>query len=699
MLRLMRFRVTNFRSVEDSGWIDFDDVLAFIGENESGKTNLLVPLWKLNPAGGGAIDLIADYPRGDYGEFKDLNPQPVFIEALLELDDELTSRVARLASMAPGDVRVVSVSRRFDGNRIIMFPNSNPVRELPAAELSVLLQNVRSELRPLSTSTTEETIKIEMLAVIDEVLVQIDDGKGTITSDDLERVKRQLEAVDTEKTVKRSTIGPRYGQLLDDIEPLIARVSTPVPEKIPEVCQIVEPQLPKFVYYSNYGNLDSEIYLPHVIDNMKRHDLGAKELANARTLKVLFDFVNLEPDEILELGQDIYADTTEPTQEEIEETAKNKKEREILLTSASGRLTREFHAWWKQGDYVFRFNADGNHFRIWVKDSIRPDEIELESRSTGLQWFLSFFLTFLVESEDAHAGSILLLDEPGHSLHPTAQEVLSAFFDNLAATNQIAYTTHSPHLVDPDHLDRARAVYIDDRGKTAVSTDLRASERNPSQTRAVHAVHAAVGLTVSETLLYGCQPVIVEGKSDQIYLGAMKNFLIGQGRITPQRELIFVPAGGVRGVTPLVSILTATDDELPFVVLDADRQGDDMAKKLMSGLYQGEQERIIRVSDICGLTGAEMEDLFPSSFLAQVVGREYRGKDYFEDVVKHGGLIVPQIEAYATAEGIGLPLGWKVDIAKKVKSRLLRNPIEIAGNVATVEHWKALFVRLQGSST
>ena len=51
--------------------------------------------------------------------------------------------------------------------------------------------------------------------------------------------------------------------------------------------------IPTFVYYSDYGNLDSEIYLPHVIDNFERGNLGEKERAKVRSLKVLFEFVNL----------------------------------------------------------------------------------------------------------------------------------------------------------------------------------------------------------------------------------------------------------------------------------------------------------------------------------------------------------------------------------------------------------------------
>jgi predicted ATPase len=64
--QLAAFRVTNFRSVRDSGWIDASDITALIGTNESGKTNLPLPLRKLNPAKEGEIKLLADAPRKDY---------------------------------------------------------------------------------------------------------------------------------------------------------------------------------------------------------------------------------------------------------------------------------------------------------------------------------------------------------------------------------------------------------------------------------------------------------------------------------------------------------------------------------------------------------------------------------------------------------------------------------------------------------
>ena len=460
--------------------------------------------------------------------------------------------------------------------------------------------------------------------------------------------------------------------------------------------------MPSFVYYSNYGNLDSEIYLPHVIENLERDDLGGREEAKARTLKVLFDFVRLKPQEILELGQDLpgpvpgYAQK-EPTDEEIEAVAAKKKEREILLQSASADLSEKFRNWWKQGEYRIRFNADGNHFRIWVSDDQRPEEIELEGRSTGMQWFLSFYLIFLVESADAHQGAILLLDEPGLSLHPLAQKDLSHFFENLTQTNQLLYTTHSPFLVDSNHLDRVRSVYVNEDGNTVASSNLRAGQANSPQTKAIYAVHAALGLATSDIMFQGYQPVIVEGISDQFYLSAIKNYLIREGLISPKLELVFVPAGGVKGVTATVSILTGKDEALPYTLLDSDRAGQEMANKLRGGLYQGATERILMVGDFSQVSAdAEVEDLMPVDFLADVVTKYLRGpEDEFDDVVGGGVPIVSQIEAYAEANQIQLEDGWKVELAKRSKLKLLKSKKALPGATDEIAAWRKLFAAFE----
>jgi hypothetical protein len=109
-----------------------------------------------------------------------------------------------------------------------------------------------------------------------------------------------------------SVIAARFGQLRDAITELFALGAE---EDWQKARNLVLQRIPKFVYYSNYGNLDSEIYLPHVIDILKRSDLGPKEQGKARTLKVLFDFVGLKPEEIQELGKDdvVLASGAKPT--------------------------------------------------------------------------------------------------------------------------------------------------------------------------------------------------------------------------------------------------------------------------------------------------------------------------------------------------------------------------------------------------
>lgn len=698
MMKLIKFRVKNFRSVDDSGWIEVDNVTSLIGTNESGKTNLLLPLWKLNPAKEGEIKPTADYPRKRYNEIRSMKEKPVFIQAHFELPSTLANKIADLTGSTIGDVKIALVNRDFDGKYQIGFPNAEPKRSIEKGEVVNILSDAKSDIGNLKEFKTEEGFKNDILNALNEALSEANIADDEILSESLEKIQSILHDVDTTNATKRSTIEPRFGQLLDSIDEIVSAVTKPHPQESQEARNLILQNIPAFVYYSNYGNLDSEIYLPHVIENMSRENLGNREGAKARTLKVLFEFVQLDPKEILELGRDFpIQNGIQPTELQIDEIREKKKERDILLQSAGTDLTQKFRSWWKQGEYRFRFNADGDHFRIWVSDDKRPEEIELEGRSTGLQWFLSFYLIFLVESVDSHEGAILLLDEPGMSLHPIAQRNLSDFFANLSLTNQLIYTTHSPFLVDPNHLDRVKAVYVDDDGTTAVSANLRAGEKNSAQTNSIYPVHAALGLSVSDTLLQGCQAIVVEGTSDQHYLSAIKNYLISKGLIKPKREILFVPAGGVKGVNAVVSLITAKDEGLPYIILDSDSSGQGMQKQLSSNLYSGETEKIIMIGDICKLKDAELEDIFPTEFLAKIVRRNFlRSADEdFDEVVDSNKPIVSQIQDFAKQNDIKLEAGWKVELAKQAKISMIKDKDPLKKYTETVEVWEQLFLKIQ----
>lgn len=612
-MKLTKYRVTKFRSVQDSSWIDCDDVTTLVGVNESGKSNLLLALWKLNPARAGNIDILHDMPVSELSNLRKHPEDVCFITADFLIDEASARYISQTVGCCCVPDSHVEVSRYYDGHYCIHFPNGVPSYEI--------------------------------------------DENGD-------------------------------PQEYDNCK----------------LTDAVVHEIPKFVYYSNYGNLSTRIYLPNVITWLNGGTVSGIDVNEdqVRTLRVLFEFVNLDPKEILELGQDpkvVAVQRTRnsnatPTAAEIARAEEDKEQRSILLQSASGRLTREFKDWWKQGEYKFRFEADGDYFRIWVSDHVRTDEVGLELRSTGLQWFLSFYLIFLVESQNQHKNAILLLDEAGLTLHPLAQKDLALFFENLATNNQIINTTHSPFIVDTTNIDRCRVVYVDSNGYTVASSNLRQGADTLNE-RSIYAVHAAMGLSVSDILLQGCQPIVVEGPSDQHYLNAIKAFLIREKLIAPKLEMVFIPSGGVKGVPGVVSITCGKSEQLPYVLLDSDSSGSGAKGKLLSGLYRDNTTRILSVNNFCDVNYSEVEDLIPFALLDRGITRLFLTvEDYlFVDSYDATKPIIPQIESFAARHNVSLPDGWKVDLAKSTK-QVLRTKSASDINPQYVEIWKKLFETL-----
>lgn len=675
--RLLSFRVTNFRSIIDSGDVSASQCTCLLGTNESGKTNLLLALWKLNPANDGVIIPLSDYPRKAFIDYESTNGEEVFVRALFELDLQLRDAIAEELKWDSELLDIVEVAKKYNNEYEIIFPNA-----VQKGYSTVKVKKVFKEFVALYNSSEHFTkntdINSEFLSSMSQIESSIPAGEESLF-DNIENLIGQIDSLLVVKYPKkqnlRTFIEDNLKSKLDGIKRLLDKNGI-------EITQTAEEQIlngiPKFIYYSDYGNLDSEIYLPHVIENFKREDLGERERAKSRSLKVLFEFVKLKPDDILELGKEISQtkiitknssgseNTTykEPTLEEIEQERENKKKREVLLQSASTKLTQDFRTWWKQGEYRFRFQADGNHFRIWVSDDLRPEEIELEGRSKGLQWFFSFFLVFLVESKDTHSNCILLLDEPGLSLHPVAQQDLIEFFQSLSNQNQLLYTTHSPFLVNPSFLGDIKALYVDDAGRSVVSSDLRANKKIAE--KSIYPVHAAIGLTVSDTLLLGSQPILVEGPSDQIYLYQIKNYLLSKGKFKNTKELVFISTGGVSGMSPVIRIISGRENDLPFTIIDSDHAGKEMEKNLRKNLYKDEQNKIIMVESYTNMPDSEVEDFLPGVDLSRIFAKKYRGKntDDFDDIYISGQPIVEQMEKFAKDNGYKLELGWKVEMAK-----------------------------------
>ena len=125
--------------------------------------------------------------------------------------------------------------------------------------------------------------------------------------------------------------------------------------------------------------------------------------------------------------------------------------------------------------------------------------VPFDERSRGFVWFFSFLAYFSEIEQESSRPLILLLDEPGLSLHAKAQADLLRFLDErLAPEHQVLFTTHSPFMVDPQRMHRVRTVEDREDGGTTVSADVLKADSDT-----VFPLMAAMGVDLTQTLWVG----------------------------------------------------------------------------------------------------------------------------------------------------------------------------------------------------
>ena len=100
-MEFVRARVTNYKSIDDSGWVSLDGITCLVGKNESGKSAFLQALRRLNPASGASGDFsLRDYPRKGYTRYRRVHKeQPAtVVSAEFTLSDEEAAEIPVLAS-------------------------------------------------------------------------------------------------------------------------------------------------------------------------------------------------------------------------------------------------------------------------------------------------------------------------------------------------------------------------------------------------------------------------------------------------------------------------------------------------------------------------------------------------------------------------------------------------------------------------
>lgn len=668
-MQVKRFRVRNFRNIDDSGWVSLDRVTAFVGRNESGKTTLLKAFHKFNPATPEPYDPMREFPRDRYmrdyvGRGSKGGDWPVCAVAFA-FTDELTAEIAALLPSGQNPPTEAIATRYYDGS--IAFEYEPALAEAPLSAEPVLagLKAFASGARRLVAPAPEqeEATAATRNALAQWALQWQDQLKGLA---DL-RNDAGAKALAKVKAEAESKSNPQTADLVEALHEAIDPVLDAVKAGpfLPKLDKLIEDALPVLIYFENYGVLDSAIYLPRFLEDLQREPNNPR----ARTINAMFKHVALDAKDIAELGtEEARAQRQsgqQPNAETVAKDQRRKEERAIRLNSASNDISTRFSDWWSQRRHKIRYHADGDYFRIWVADDRRPDvEIELEARSKGFQWFFSFYLVFLVESEEGHKDAILLLDEPGLNLHPTAQHELLAFFERLAEKNQLVYTTHSPFLVDGEHIYRVRPVTEDSTGHSRISADTWPKDRET-----IFPLQAAAGYAMLRGLFQRKKNVLVEGMSDYYYLHALNQQCRAKGLAALPEDIYITPCGGTKLVGHVAALFLGQDVR-PLILLDADEAGRVRRDALLKELYLGQDSHIVMLDDALAQPGSSVaiEDILGEAVILPALNVLLPKPLSLVAADRQAGSLPDQIKAAAKRLGVELPEGWKATISLQLVS-------------------------------
>lgn len=268
---------------------------------------------------------------------------------------------------------------------------------------------------------------------------------------------------------------------------------------------------------------------------------------------------------------------------------------------------------------------------IWgrVKDTKRNVSTSLGTRSRGFVWFFSF-LAWYSKIRKEEGNLILLLDEPGLSLHAKAQADLLRYFKaELSPHHQLIYTTHSPFMVDPKRFDRVRIVQDlsidknpdelaeDERGTRVITEVLDATSDS------LFPLQGALGYDIHQTLFVGPNCVIVEGVSDLLYIQTISTILQDKGRDGLSSDWTVTPVGGADKVPTFVALIGARSSLKIAVLIDYQKRG----QQKIESLYKRKllkKKNVLTFADYVEDSEADVEDMFGSEFFINLVNGAYK---------------------------------------------------------------------------
>lgn len=600
-MKLVKARVTNFRSVEDSGDIDIGQVVCLVGKNEAGKSALLQALAALNPhpLTLQKLDKERDYPRRHLASYDERHSgkAAVAIDTEWTLDEDERLEISEL--LGPDTVKeIVKIHRQYGKN----FEHHNSLN-FSAAVLHFTSHFELSEDEIAELDQPETTT--ELLEALNKL------------SERSEAQNNLLQHIKTKGTATE------------------------------QFQKFLEKKLPRFMYVSSYDRMDGNVQIEQI------QELQSKALLSQesnRGKKLFLEFLQYA-------GVSLEALREQKTFETFN----------ALLEAASNRITDQLLEYWTQnpdltvnvkvsmglpGDPA-PFNG-GTVARARIYNSLHRVETPFSERSAGFVWFFSFLVKFAQINREA-TPVILLLDEPGLTLHGKAQADLLRFFDEqLAPHHQVIFSTHSPFMVPADNFASVRVVQDVIEMKNGRRIPQGTKVRDDVLTRdpdTLFPLQAALGYELTQSLFVGQNTLLVEGPGDILYLQAFSDALRRRKRVGLDPRWTLCPAGGIDKIRPFSSLFGSNN--LNIAVLTDQAKSD---KRKIEELRKAEilkAGQFFTVADFLSVEEADIEDLMNSALFVQVLNQTYDlpkkhllTEKLLEDADKSTIRLVKKAEAY-----------------------------------------------------
>ena len=562
-MQLMSFQVRVFRNIVDSGPVTVDDVTCIVGKNEAGKSALLSALHHLNPAKPAAVlNLLDEYPRWlkkeheITGAIEDATP----ISATFELTD------AEFAELDSAYGAGVLRNRQFVASRKYESPSFIRI-DADIDYLAFLTPFIGASPARLQKRLGQLTTVDDLRGVLAKLIEPEDD------SDEAAALASDAHAAEDRLA---GTLGKGRG-LKVNIDAWLRQ------------------HLPRTFYFASYAQLGGR----YELDEVFRAVQGEVDEDGEASVETAADFLKLA-----RIAPDAAGDWDyEQSNSELE--------------SVSSLLTKRVAEQWRQNKHLkLRVSIEPQkrtapngmgevivrYLQLRVEDTRHDFSNRLDRRSTGFRWFVSFVASFLEFEKDK--SIILLLDEPGLSLHARAQmDLLDTIETRLAQGRQVLYSTHSPFMVRTTSLGRTRI--SEDQGPDLGST-ITNDAGIVSDSDTLFPLQAALGYDLVQSLFIGNKNILVEGVSDFIYLSMISQHLRSKSRRFLDEQARLLPAGGATNIPTFIALVGT---QLDIVVL---LDGDSPHQKIQNTIARGrlDQSKIVDIAQFSTVNGADIEDLF-----------------------------------------------------------------------------------------